>query len=153
MSTQLLLFLRAWSVLIRYGQQCGWLVQDQHSTTMLRPTPCQSHFVQSGASSSSRTKGFQMDLFKASCIFCIYSLLNLFIFLGPFFCCCFFNKKIKKNSWTLLNIFSNMFVHNMNIYNTFYPSVFVIQLQHSLRCLLWLIYKGWWTFFESKGLE
>ena len=92
MSTQLLLFLRAWSVLIRYGQQCGWLVQDQHSTTMLRPTPCQSHFVQSSASSSSWTKGFQMDLFKASCIFCICSLLNLFIFLGLFFCS-FFNKK------------------------------------------------------------
>ena len=96
MSTQLLLFLRAWSVLIRYGQQCGWLVQDQHSTTMLRPTPCQSHFVQSGASSSSRTKGFQMDLFKASCIFCIYSLLNLFIFLGCSFVVVFFNKKIKQ---------------------------------------------------------
>ena len=64
MSTQLLLFLRAWSVLIRYGQQCGWLAQDQHLTTMLRPTPCQSHFVHSGASSLSRTKGFQMDLFK-----------------------------------------------------------------------------------------
>ena len=92
MSTQLLLFLKAWSVLIRDGHQCGWLVQDQHSTTMLRPTPCQSHFVQSGASSSSRTKGFQMDLFKTLCIFCICSLLNLFIFLGLFFCS-FFNKK------------------------------------------------------------
>ena len=103
MSTQLLLFLRAWSVLIRYGQQCGWLVQDQHSTTMLRPTPCQSHFVQSSASSSSWTKGFQMDLFKASCIFCICSLLNLFIFLGPFFCS-FSIKKTHEPCWIYFQV-------------------------------------------------